>query len=74
MVDFNEERILGGYRPVPNGMGTCVGFGTQDCAALVLGYFRFSLREKERGDEVRESMTIGRTAGVNGDRTNSRSQ
>jgi hypothetical protein len=54
IVDFIEERILGGFRPVPNGTGTFVGLASQDCAALVLGYFRFSLREKERGDELWE--------------------
>jgi hypothetical protein len=54
MVGFIEERILGGLRSVPNGTGIFVGLATQDCAALVLGYFRFSLREKERGDQPRE--------------------
>jgi len=46
MVDFIEERILGGIRAVPNGTGTLVRLGPQDCASLVRGYLRFSLREK----------------------------
>jgi hypothetical protein len=52
MVDAIEGRILGGFHAVLNGTGTLVGPGSQDCAALVLGYFQFSLREKERANEL----------------------
>jgi hypothetical protein len=44
MVDFMGTRVLGGFRPVPTGRGFYWNL-TQDRAALVLGYYRFSLRE-----------------------------
>jgi len=43
--------ILGGFTPSLQD-GNFYGARTQDCAALVLGYYQFSLREKGRFDEV----------------------
>ena len=63
MVDFIEELILGGFRAVPNGTGAFVGPGSQDCAALVLGYFRFSLREKKARRRSPEGRARRRSPG-----------
>jgi hypothetical protein len=46
LVDFIETLILSESRIVPTGRRDFCWTLTQDCAALVLGYYRFSLREK----------------------------
>jgi hypothetical protein len=51
MVDFMEELILAGFRPSLQDGALC-GTRTSDCAALIRGYSRFSLREKETASEA----------------------
>jgi len=48
MVDFIEQVHLGLISPRPYRTGGDCWMLTQDCAALVLGYYPISLREKDR--------------------------
>jgi hypothetical protein len=48
MVDFIEQVHLGLISHRPYGTGDDCWMLTQDCAALVLGYYPISLREKDR--------------------------
>jgi hypothetical protein len=48
MIDFIEQVHLGLISHRPYGKGGDYWMLTQDCAALVLGYYPISLREKDR--------------------------